>query len=455
MHQPSFYEFSNPLPHVVLLALCLLITPSAMAKDWLYTVKPGDTLWDLCLTYTNHKKCWLEVSKYNGVDYPPSLAPGTRIRFPVAWLKAQPAPANIAHIKGQVFVIEPNDLSSGGSGEETRPAVEGDSLPMGSQVITHENSFATLRFADGATLVLEPLSRIEMDTLTHHQSSGMVNSRLHLLKGAAKSLVPKRQPKSNFSITTPSAIAAVRGTEFRVSTDNEVMSGEVFEGDIDVAKDQKQKVSIPENYGIRVADNTPLGQPVKLLDPVTFTTQQEAVMLTHRVQWQVMPGAANYKVELLADGDTDEVLSLNRQAEAFWQLALTEPACVRVRVSAIAENGLQGMPAQQKLCAAAPLTSPQTLSHKGKVLSWKALDAAQGYRVEFSETADFSTVASQHDVTEPQFPLTREQHHLFARVYPLDAQSRQGEASAVYYIRTQNTEGIIATLGFMLLLILL
>lgn len=428
----------------------VLAAATATAKDWVYTVKPGDTLWDLCLTYTTHKACWMEVGEYNGVGYPPSLAPGTRIRFPVAWLKAQPVPANVIYVAGNVQLALAN--------QQARPAAVGDALPMGAQVQTGEGSSATLQFADGATLVLEPQSQVVMDLLTRHQQTGMVNTRLNLLSGAAKSRVPKREPRSNFSVSTPSAIAAVRGTDFRVSADASQMRSEVFEGNIEVANppqaNKRQRVVLPQSFGLRVEQGKPLGKPVALLAPVAWFDDAENVVLPYTLKWQPAAEASRYKIELLAPSAAEEIIASGYSTEGAWLLPLAQGQCFSARVSAIDSSGLQGMPAVRELCAAEALRPAQALSIQSKQLIWQAVPNAVAYRVEVSEDAAFTAPVILADTNVTELPLTADNKGQYIRVIPLDAQERLGNPSEAIQVKWQNTEGIIATVLFFVLLAL-
>ena len=437
--------------------MCFLFTLSttffvsaAQAKDWVYTVKPGDTLWDLCLTYTTYKACWVEVGEYNGLAYPSSLAPGTRIRFPVSWLKVQPTPANVIFVVGSVQLVLAN--------QPIRAAKVGDTLPMGALVQTGKDSSATLEFADGATLVLEPQSRVVMDLLSRHQQNGMVNTRLNLLSGAAKSRVPKREPRSNFSVSTPSAIAAVRGTNFRVSADAEQMRSEVFEGDIEVANPpqaaKRQRVALSQSFGLRVEKNKPLGKPVALLTPVVWADNVANIALPYTLAWQPLAGAERYKIELLAQSQTEEVIASDYTTESAWLLPLVQEQCFWARVSAIDGAGLQGMPAQRELCAAPALPPAQGLSIQSKKLVWQAVSKAATYRVEVSEDATFNTPVVLANTPTNTLPLTAKYKGLYIRVIPLDAQGRLGNASEAIEVSWHNTTGIIATVLLFILLAL-
>ncbi len=453
--------FCKRLPKVAL--LIFLIASSATqsyAKDWAYTVKPNDTLWDLCLTYTTQKNCWLTVGEYNGVSYPPSLAPGTRIKFPVAWLKVQPVSAVMMFVVGDVQLTLPNG--------EVKPALVGDELPMDSEVKVSTGGTATLQFADGALLVLEENSHIVMDLLTQHQDTGMVNTQLNLLLGAAKSRVPKRQPRSNFSVSTPSAIAAVRGTEFRVSARAGQMQGEVFEGLVNIAKPHNtslathpkntapaaQALDVKKNYGINVKDGEALGEAIALLPPITWVTTADDVNLPYTLMWNVLPKASRYKVELLVSAKTEEVISSHYQVDNTWLLPIDKNQCFTVRISAIDAFNLQGMPAVRNICAAKPLPPIKQLTLDEYQLQWPPVEGAYMYRIESSVDSDFSSPILIDYTCQTAYQLTGEEKGLYIRVAPVDEQNRIGLAGIHIKVEPADSQGIIATILFMLMLAL-
>ena len=60
----------------------LLMPMSAVSSEWIYSVRPGDTLWDLCKTYTTKIDCPTKLGERNHVSLPKRLPPGYLIRFP-------------------------------------------------------------------------------------------------------------------------------------------------------------------------------------------------------------------------------------------------------------------------------------------------------------------------------------------------------------------------------------
>ena len=86
----------------------------------------------------------------------------------------------------------------------------------------------------------------------------MVDTRIRLNIGRVNTRVEKQQPDSHYEITTPAAITAVRGTDFRLSTDDEQISRtEVTEGFVAVSAGVFEK-NLQHGYGIVAEKDKPL-----------------------------------------------------------------------------------------------------------------------------------------------------------------------------------------------------
>ena len=69
---------------------------------------------------------WEELQNHNAIANPYRLPPGQVLRFPIAWLRVEPAPARVVAVRGQV------DVSAGG--EPAAAVREGMRLPIGSHI---------------------------------------------------------------------------------------------------------------------------------------------------------------------------------------------------------------------------------------------------------------------------------------------------------------------------------
>jgi hypothetical protein len=138
--------------------------------------------------------------------------------FSAAVAGAQARFAEVKSISGTVEIQRTGDSA-------WLPAVVGAKLAEGDNVRARAASSAALDLPDGSTLFVAENSRIVVAKLEYDQQTQTRQALFHLAVGkvraavsqAAITLVKARQ--SNFSISTPTAVAAARGTVFEVVYD--------------------------------------------------------------------------------------------------------------------------------------------------------------------------------------------------------------------------------------------
>jgi len=188
--------------HTLLCALCLW-PALAGAQDWNYRVRPGDTLWDLGAAYLKPSIGWQQLQQHNRIDNPYRLPPGELLRFPIGWLRVEPAPARVLAVRGQVEL-------SAADGSSSRAVRAGEQLHIGDAIQTKADSSITLEFADASRLQLREYSRLRLDQLSRYGRTGMVDTRLRLQQGRARNRVtPARGPASRYIIDAPTATSSV------------------------------------------------------------------------------------------------------------------------------------------------------------------------------------------------------------------------------------------------------
>src|SRR5690606_23263451 len=161
--------------------------------EWRYRVRPGDNVWDLTLKYVRSDVPWQRLQAHNAIDDPYRLAPGTVMRFPVAWLRRQPAKAQVVGIRGNATVMFPDGQSS--------PVTAKMRIGIGCVLSTDADASLTLEFADGSRLLLQGGSELALDKLGSYGATGMTDTRMRLPKGRTSSDVrPMRGPASHFII---------------------------------------------------------------------------------------------------------------------------------------------------------------------------------------------------------------------------------------------------------------
>ncbi len=138
------------------------------------------------------------------------------IRAAVLWMMvATAALAQSPEPGGNRVVSVTGVLTVRRAQQDARVLRVNDSVEIGDELTTGENSEAIIRTADGATVRIFPDSRV----LFSQRPAGL-QEFLHLLLGSIKVHIEKISGRPNpHKMTTPTAIIAVRGTTFSVFVD--------------------------------------------------------------------------------------------------------------------------------------------------------------------------------------------------------------------------------------------
>lgn len=337
-----FLRFPMAARLLVLAAMMLSAAP-VLAQDWTYRVRPGDTIWDLSARYLKPSIAWEQLQSHNGIADPYRLPPGSQLRFPVAWLQVQPAPARVLAVRGPV--------QSQADGQPHREVIEGDLLRIGQELVTGEDASVTVVFADDSRLQLRERSRLRFDQLSRYGRTGMVDTRLRLEQGRASNRVtPANGPASRYIIDAPTATSSVRGTVFRVSAgqDGRGAATEVLEGRVQVGTPRGQRlVSRGQATRSPSLDARPAGVEALLPAPVLSSEPQRLATLPAALAWQPVTDAAGYRVEVVR-ADQPEVLLFARDTDATT-LTLPDlpPGELRLLVRAVSAEQVEGLDAEQ------------------------------------------------------------------------------------------------------------
>ncbi|NRA23099.1 MAG: FecR domain-containing protein [Oleispira sp.] len=296
---------------VILVALLYLISHISLAapaptdssgstEELLYTVKKNDTVWGICKTYVNDPMCWKKLVEYNHLANPKYLPPKSTIRIPKTWLINSPTTALVIAVEGDVLVVRK------GSTVEFQLKV-GDQLSQ-QDVVKSMNGTAMIKFSDDSRLLLKANSTIRMASLQFYNSSQLVNTRVELLKGRVKAQVEKLSNKnSSYEISTPAAVAAVRGTDFRVArAESEagepvVMRTELLTGALQVSSNINQQ-NITAGQAVMAVEGKGVAEPVELLPrPLMALNSNESFNLPLNFTWLAIEGAISYKITLMTN----------------------------------------------------------------------------------------------------------------------------------------------------------
>lgn len=278
-----------------LLSLALLAATAAHSEEWLYTVRPGDTLLGVSADYLIHADYWPRLQTLNGVADPTRLPPGMKLRIPIPWLKRLPAKARIVSAQGQVNAV----IAATG---QTVPVHSGLSLQTGDTLLTGPDGAASLEFRDGSRVLLQADSELRMDTLSAYGPTRFADTRIRLQQGRAESQVTSRTGAGpRYEISTPAAASAVRGTRYRIGMDPAVATArtEVLEGTV-AFEGHRTTRTVEEGFGTLAETGQAPLPPLPLLPPPKLG-ERPPVVTRWPVQLSFFPlkGAVAYRAQIV------------------------------------------------------------------------------------------------------------------------------------------------------------
>ncbi len=133
---------------------------------------------------------------------------------------AKAGSAEIKAITGRVEVQKKGEA-------QWLPAVVGAHLVEGDSIRAWASASARLDLPDGSTIFVAENSRVVVSKLEFDQQNQAREALFHLAVGKVRAVVSQtalrlvKARQSNFSITTQTAVAAVRGTDFEVTFDEQ------------------------------------------------------------------------------------------------------------------------------------------------------------------------------------------------------------------------------------------
>jgi len=323
--------------------------PPAMAASEnapiLYTVKAGDTLYDLGRAWLNTPADWKRVQRDNHIRDPRRLTPGAIIRFDPALLKTRPLEARLAAFSGAVQVEI--------DGRNVPPRV---GLPVneGARLRTGANAFATLELSDESRVTLPSNSAVRVVRLREILLSEAAQRIFALEEGRSDiTATPSRTPQSIFQIRTPLSISAVRGTEFRVSASPAAGRAitEVLEGKVGVSSDAAPTAETLTAKGFGVATTAAgVGELTQLLPPPNITRGgriQSEPTVTFAAE--PTPRAAAYRFQLANDAGFVDIFAeadTQRTEAGGGEVAFNGVGngTYFMRATAVDAGGIQGLP---------------------------------------------------------------------------------------------------------------
>ena len=379
---------------------CLLLAACAspaLAEDFVYVVQPGDNPWNLTRRYLKSIDYWPRIQDYNRILEPETIRPGSVLRIPVAWMRGERGGAEVIDVRGEV------EVHSAGGSEALSPGMR--VLP-GMQVRSGADSSLTLEFPDGSRSLVGADTTFGVRRLERLRASGAQQLELQLERGHIENLVNPVRGGGRYIIHTPAAVAAVRGTDFRITAVLDGVRAETLEGEV-ALQNARGQTRLPAGRGSyaergkfpeRSSELLPapdLGGLPTVIDRVPF-----------RIPIAPVGGALRYRTQIAPAGGFT-VLASDRSADEAAALGGGElpDGRYRVRVRAVDARGLEGHDGEREILIDArpeppfPSVPPADgFATEDKIrFAWAHDPQATAYHFQLAADAGFERILVQRD----------------------------------------------------------
>lgn len=396
-------------PFYYLILTCFFITLNAHAEapnpvtsknnDWQYTVIKNDSFERIYKTYLNKRANIEALSEYNHHKLTKKLQPQQVLSIPLDMLRRTPTSAKVLIVAGDVTFSTATDPSK-------KKLSLKDSLSTGDSIQTGKNSLAKIEFADGSVTDIQPNSMLLIQNSFVYVGKNTHVIQLKLSAGRTEIAAnPTHTIGNSMQVETPSAIAAVRGTQFRVGAEGEVALQETLDGQVAFSAGG-QAVLLDKGFGSAVEKekaplppivlpNAPnLGEFPKVIDsiPVEFhiPAQPDAV------GWVAQLALDDKFTKILDEQEMSSIASVGADL-SYGDLADGD---YYLRMRAKEEHGLQGLDAFHSFSVKARPLPPvlvepvdaAALSQAPIELSWTVVPGANNYIVQIAKDADFKDI---------------------------------------------------------------
>lgn len=325
---------SPPAALFILAAATSAASPPAGEPDIVYLTRRGDTLYSLGNRYLLNPADYRRVQRVNHVADPRHLPTGMILRIPRPLLRTVPVEGRVIAFRGHVL------LRNGGSSQTVTLGIR---VGEGVTLTTDARSYVTVELPDTSRFSLPSQSQVGILRLRRILLNGEIERRFEANTGKSDWQV---KPSSNdpFSVRTPIATTAVRGTQFRVTYDQALqsMTVGVIEGKVGVTGEATD--------GALAAGSGAALQPGEVMKPKALLSAPElnrpgALQTGSQLQFSAttVPGATAYGFELATDAGFVDRFSAIRTASPEGKFEGLPSGIYFVRVTAFDADGLEGM----------------------------------------------------------------------------------------------------------------
>lgn len=319
-----------------------LFAPAAQAADnnndnVTYIIRKGDTLIDLADRYMLKPQHYAVVLRQNRITNPYRVPIGKVISIPRSLLKYRPASARLLSVRGDVQF-------SAGRIPLVRAAT-GQVVGEGATLSTAASSFVTLALEDGSRVSMPSNSNMRISRLRTYLLGSSLDYDFDVIKGGARSKVVKlKSANDQYRMRTPTAVSAVRGTEFEMRhTEDGYDFAEVDQGALAVNTTVDNEIALQAGNGLAVSTQGTLIKEALLPPPVI--DQPGKIQANPLVSFAIGQGGENrdYQVQISSDAGFVDQVADARATGGKVSFTDLPNGNYFIRARAISDNGIRGL----------------------------------------------------------------------------------------------------------------
>ncbi|MFH0727869.1 MAG: FecR domain-containing protein [Pseudomonadota bacterium] len=389
---------------MMLLLIALTSDFAVCEEDVEVLVTRGDTMINICKDYLENPDEWRQVASANPlIRNPDRIFPGKKLTFPARLLKGIPSGGKISFLKGSVEILRTET-------EGWTPLKPDERLVEGYRIRTGENGALDITFEDESSFLIKSNTCLTL-VKTRKSGAGSIIGDFFLELGRVITHIRKatgREPR--FRIGTPSAVASVRGTDFRISQDAGGNARiEVLAGSVDT-KGKHRRVRLDEGEGTLVEKGRDPQKPRDLLSAPSLISPEPLYRRTPLdFRLETVPEAVFHRLALAGDPEMKDVIreETARPGEISQIVDIVDRAdgTYYLQTSSVDAMGLEGLPKvtpiSVRLNPLPPFVQSPVAGKEYKTVtmefSWLSVPDAVGYQLQIAADPEFEKVVEERE----------------------------------------------------------
>ncbi|MEZ5651455.1 MAG: FecR domain-containing protein [Burkholderiaceae bacterium] len=396
----------------VALAAGLVVAPAAaqsVAGDpgqtsvVIYQVNDGESLTGIANHLLKPDFTWRHLRAFNQLPDADRLRPGQQLRVPRTWLRDESLQAFVREASGTAQV----------DGQQARSAAR---LQAGSRIVTGPDGVVVVVLPDGTSVRVAPESDVLIERLRRAYDTQGLDAGFDIRQGEVTVDSPApadSRSKRRIELRSPKAIAAVRGTRFRVRETDANATNAVLRGSVAwLGRDTERLV--PAGFGSSADAQGRTTEPEPLLPaPKVVAPGDDPVRTpTADIRFEPVSGARAYRILITRDADAVKAVRESVLLTNAYAFESPEDGPFYIHVRAVSATGIEGYSQPVRFVVSArPLPPPiepgrdDTDDDGVAMLRWPARDDAIAYEIQVSDSATFDRTLFERRVDQPGYEI--------------------------------------------------